>query len=162
GSYSTNISSSSVRTYFNYRGQENGSTSVQTKTGLTGNFNNTISGLSAGDYDYQACVQVGSKTNCGSWKSFVINNNNDNNNNNRDLRVNTLAPTINSERNGNVTLRGEYSRNNNGTARTYFEFTNGNRNAGSYSSTSREFDSYVTGLSTGTYEYRACVENNTE
>src|SRR5690606_12357358 len=55
-------------------------------------------------------------------------------------------------------------RNFNRTAQTYFEYerNSGTRrtvNGTAYSSTSRSFDRYVTGLAEGSYRYRACVDN---
>ncbi len=164
GSYSTNRSSAQV--HFNYRkiGSSTNSTTKQTKNGSASSFTATVNGLSTGNYEFQACAAVTGNSDCAAWKSFNINRNDDPVDTSNELRVNTLSPVINNERNGNVTFQGDYNRNNNRTAQTYFEYERDSGslrtvNGNTYTDTSRSFDRYVTGLSEGSYRYRACVNN---
>ncbi len=164
GSYATNQSSAEV--HFNYRkiGGNSISTIRQTRTGSAGSFTADVNGLSRGNYEFQACAKTSTAQDCGTWKSFSINGDD------RPVTDGISAVTgsyqIISAQSGNVELRGSYSDNNDGRANVYIEYRNINggstRTIGStsYSNTSRSFSGIVTGLSTGTYEYRACASNN--
>ena len=164
GSYATDESSAEV--HFNYRriGGSTISTTRQVRSGSAGSFTADVNGLSRGNYEFQACAKTSNDSDCGSWKSFSIDGDNDPVTDG--ISAVTGSYQIISAQNGNVELRGSYSDNNDGRANVYIEYRNTNRGStrtvGSttYSNTSRSFSGIVTGLSTGTYEYRACASNN--
>jgi hypothetical protein len=150
--------------YFNYR--RSGTSTLQTSStqyyDSSREFSHSLSSLSSGNYDYQACIYYRGSEKCGSWESFSINRSNNNPvNDNTRPSVTTLSPMQIAA--DFVTMDGYYNMNGcSGT--TYFEYGRtdsfGNRTNGTSRGQSGSMAQFVDGLTPGTtYYYRAVADN---
>lgn len=164
GSYTGN-NGGSVTTCFMYRkdGQDTNTTFGNYSGSATNaSFSKTILGLSAGDYQYRACVNDNQGNQIyGSWRSFTIP---DDNGTISEAYVDTLDyRNLDGDR-GRVTFVGRYYGVESGVVSTYFSYrkigsSTRETSETSYYNTSREFSHSISGLSEGNYEYKACIIN---
>jgi hypothetical protein len=149
--------------YFNYR--RSGTSTLQTSStqyyDSSREFSHSLSSLSSGNYDYQACIYYRGSEKCGSWESFSINRYVVPVTENTRPNVTTLSPLqISSDF---VTMDGYYDMN--GCAgTTYFEYGQtdsfGNRTNGVSRGQSGSMAQSINGLTPGTtYYYRAVADN---
>jgi hypothetical protein len=138
-----------------------------TSTTGTYNFNEQLSGLSTGTYNYIACAENSRGEDCGDVESFTIT---------RDtyvppvvtnqMTVYTDSYSWINQNNGSVTLNGHYNNNTNGSTTTSFEYRRNGEStrsviASTSSDNSRSFNVSLYSLYVGTYEYRACATGST-
>ncbi len=161
GSYSN--STGTTNSCFQY-GLTNGSSStvnLSSNSDTAANFSKSILNLPTGTYQYRACAENNYGIGYGEWRTFTISRN-DNNGQINNATVDTLNYRNLDIQNGSVTMVGRYYGVDGGTASVYFNYRRSGNDSSQTSSTqyydsSREFSHSLSSLSSGNYEYQACI-----